>query len=48
MMTYSPQDFEPLTFFDVTPRFRDGGDTPRGYLERCLRVIADRESAVKA
>ena len=48
MMTYSPQDFEPLTFFDVTSRFRDGGDTPRGYLERCLRVIADRESAVKA
>src|SRR6516164_8020801 len=47
-MTYSPQDFEPLTFFDVTPRFRDGGDTPRAYLERCLTVIADRESAVKA
>ena len=47
-MTYSPQDFEPLTFFDVIPRLRDGGDTPRAYLERCLTVIADRESAVKA
>ena len=47
-MTYSPQDFEPLTFFDVTPRFQDGSDTPRAYLERCLTVIADREPVVKA
>jgi Asp-tRNA(Asn)/Glu-tRNA(Gln) amidotransferase A subunit family amidase len=47
-MTYSPQRFEPLTFFDATPRFRDGGDTPRAYLERCLEVIADRETVVKA
>ena len=28
-MAYSPQLFEPLTFFDMTPRFRDGRDTPR-------------------
>ena len=27
-MAYSPQTFEPLTFFDATPRFRDGSDTP--------------------
>ena len=47
-MPYSPQDFEPLTFFDVTPRFRDSSDTPRAYLERCLTVIADREPVVKA
>jgi hypothetical protein len=47
-MTYSPQLFEPLTFFDATPRFRDGSDTPRAYLERCLAVIADREPVVKA
>jgi Asp-tRNA(Asn)/Glu-tRNA(Gln) amidotransferase A subunit family amidase len=47
-MTYSPQRFEPLTFFDATPRFRDGGETPRAYLERCLEVIADREPVVKA
>ena len=45
---YSPQLFEPLTFFDMTPRFRDGSDTPRAYLERCLAVIADREPVVKA
>jgi Asp-tRNA(Asn)/Glu-tRNA(Gln) amidotransferase A subunit family amidase len=47
-MAYSPQLFEPLTFFDMTPRFRDGRDTPRAYLERCLAVIADREPVVKA
>jgi hypothetical protein len=47
-MTYAPQLFEPLTFFDVMPRFRDGSDTPRAYLERCLAVIADREPIVKA
>src|ERR1700740_53198 len=47
-MTYSPEGFDPLTFFDVMPRFRDGSDTPRAYLERCLAVIADREPVVKA
>jgi len=47
-MTYSPHAFAPLTFFDAMPRFRDGGDTPRAYLERCLEVIADREPVVKA
>src|SRR5215471_4713868 len=47
-MAYSPQAFEPLTFFDVMPRFRDGSDTPRAYLDRCLAVIADREPVVKA
>ena len=35
-MTYSPEGFDPLTFFDVMPRFRDGSDTPRAYFERCL------------
>src|ERR1700745_1376672 len=47
-MTYSPQLLEPLTFSDMTPRFRGGSDTPRAYLERCLAVIADREPVVKA
>ena len=47
-MTYSPEGLDPLTFFDVMPRFRDGSDTPRAYLERCLAVIADREPVVKA
>jgi Amidase len=47
-MSYSSQHFEPLIFLDVMPRFRDGSDTPRAYLERCLAVIADREPVVKA
>jgi Asp-tRNA(Asn)/Glu-tRNA(Gln) amidotransferase A subunit family amidase len=47
-MTYSARRFEPLTFFDATPQFRDGSDTPRAYLERCLEVITDREPVVKA
>ena len=47
-MSYSPQAFEPLTFFGALPRFRDGTDTPRAYLERCLEVIAEREPVLKA
>ena len=37
-----------MTFFDAVPRFRSGEDDPRRYLERCLEVIAARESAVQA
>jgi Asp-tRNA(Asn)/Glu-tRNA(Gln) amidotransferase A subunit family amidase len=47
-MRYSPDTFQPLTFFDAMPRFRDGSDDPRAYLERCLDVIAEREPLVKA
>jgi Asp-tRNA(Asn)/Glu-tRNA(Gln) amidotransferase A subunit family amidase len=47
-MSYSPETFEPLTFFDAVPRFLDDSDTPRAYLERCLEVIAEREPVVKA
>jgi Asp-tRNA(Asn)/Glu-tRNA(Gln) amidotransferase A subunit family amidase len=42
------QDYKPLTFHDATPRFSDGSDTPRAYLERCLETIAAREPVVKA
>ncbi len=42
------QDYKPLTFHDAVPRFRDGADTPRAYLERCLETIARREPVVKA
>ena len=30
------------------PRFADGSDTPRAFLERCLQTIAAREPVVKA
>jgi Asp-tRNA(Asn)/Glu-tRNA(Gln) amidotransferase A subunit family amidase len=47
-MTYSPKTFSALTWHDATPRFRDGTDTPRDYLERCLETIAAREPVVRA
>lgn len=46
--SYSPQDFRHLTFFDAVPRFVDGTDTPRAYLERCLETIEEREPVVRA
>jgi len=45
---YDPHAFKALTFYDATPRFRDGTDTPRAYLERCLETIAVREPLVQA
>lgn len=45
---YDPRTFRALTFHDATARFRDGADTPRAYLERCLETIAAREPVVKA
>src|SRR5215471_3458416 len=45
---YDPREFKALTFHDATARFRDGADTPRAYLERCLEAIATREPVVKA
>src|SRR5919108_5970440 len=46
--TYDPRTFRARTFYDATPRFRDGTDTPRAYLERCLETIAAREPMVQA
>lgn len=46
--SYDPRQFKALTFFDATPKFRDGSDTPRAYLERCLETIAAREPVVQA
>ncbi|WP_211865316.1 amidase [Neoroseomonas terrae] len=48
MTAYSPSTFRGLTFHDATPRFADGSDTPRAYLERCLETIAAREPTVRA
>src|SRR5262249_39233800 len=45
---YDPHTFRALTFHDATQRFRDGTDTPRAYLERCLETIAAREPIVQA
>lgn len=45
---YDPGEFRALTFHDAVARFRDGSDTPRAYLERCLEAIAEREPVVQA
>ncbi|HEX5611771.1 MAG TPA: amidase [Burkholderiales bacterium] len=47
-MSYDPRSFQALTFYDALPRFRDGTDTPRAYLERSIETIAAREPVVKA
>src|SRR5499427_11016156 len=45
---YDPREFRALTFHGAIPQFRDGSDTPRAYLERCLETIAEREAVVQA
>jgi Asp-tRNA(Asn)/Glu-tRNA(Gln) amidotransferase A subunit family amidase len=45
---YDPREFRALTFHDAVTRFRDGSDSPRAYLERCLETIAERDPVVKA
>ena len=47
-MRYDPRTFRGLTFHDALPAFREGSDTPRGYLERCLEVIEAREPVLQA
>ena len=47
-MHYDPRTYRGLTFHDAAPRFRDGCDTPRAYLERCLETIAECEPRVQA
>jgi Asp-tRNA(Asn)/Glu-tRNA(Gln) amidotransferase A subunit family amidase len=46
--TYDQRTFRARTFYDATPRSRDGSDTPRAYLERCLETIAAHEPVVWA
>jgi hypothetical protein len=46
--SYRPDEFRQLTFHDVVAGFRDGSDSPRAYLERCLETIAAREPVVRA
>jgi Asp-tRNA(Asn)/Glu-tRNA(Gln) amidotransferase A subunit family amidase len=46
--SYDPRTHRMLTFYDATAKFRDGSDTPRAYLERCIETITAREPLVKA
>ena len=45
---YDPAGWTLLTWRDAVPRFRDGGDSPRAFLERCLEAIAAREDEIRA
>jgi Asp-tRNA(Asn)/Glu-tRNA(Gln) amidotransferase A subunit family amidase len=45
---YDPRKFKALTYFDAIDGFRDGSDTPRDYLERCIATVSQREPVVQA
>lgn len=45
---YDPRAHRLMEFGGLAPRFRDGGDTPRALLERCLEAICARESEIMA
>ena len=45
---YDPKKHKLMTFHDAVAKFRDGSDTPRAYLERCLERIDAIENDVMA
>ena len=45
--TYDPENYRLRTFYDASAQFRDGRDTPRAYLERCLETIEEKEPLVR-
>lgn len=48
MLSYSPFNYQPLTFYDAREQFLAGTSSPEAYLERCLEQIAAREPVVQA
>src|SRR5262245_53521581 len=45
---YDPRTFKALSFHGAVSRFREGTDSPRSYLERCIETINEREPIIKA
>jgi len=45
---YDPDTYERLSFSAAVPKFLEGTDTPRAFLERCLETIHAREPEVRA
>lgn len=45
---YDPRTFAGMTFHNALEALREGSDTPRAYLERCLEVIEAKEPRIKA
>ena len=48
MTGYDPKTHDLIAFHDRIPAFRDGSDTPRDLLERCIAAIEAREDAIMA
>ena len=46
--SYDPDRYKRLSFLTATPSFRDGSDTPRAFLERCLETVHTLEPTVRA
>ena len=46
--SYDPDRYERLSFLNATASFRDGSDTPRAFLERCLETVHALEPTVRA
>jgi Asp-tRNA(Asn)/Glu-tRNA(Gln) amidotransferase A subunit family amidase len=46
--SYDPSTHRMLSFHEAPAKFRDGSDTPRAYLERCVEQIEALEPAVMA
>src|SRR5688572_3777880 len=45
---YDPRSHSRLSFAAARRSFKDGTDTPRAFLERCIEVIETRDRDVKA
>ena len=48
MASYDPKTHSLITFHDRVAAFRDGSDTPRAFLERCIEAIEAREDEIMA
>lgn len=48
MTGYDPRTHSLITFHDRTAAFRDGSDSPRHLLERCIEAIEAREDEIMA
>lgn len=48
MSTYDPGATRLLSFAEAATAFRDGTDTPREFLERCLETLSAREPDLRA
>ena len=48
MASYDPRTHRLMTFHDRAAAFRDGSDTPRALLERCIEAIEAREDEIAA